>query len=372
VRADAVVVGGGVIGAAVAWSLARGGASVVLVERDEIGAHASRAAAGMLAPISESLGEGALFELGCESLARLEADVAELRALSGIDPELVRSGVLRVASEHEAPELRAQAERLAGAGCVWLDRPEVAKLAPGLSSHFTGALHCARESHVEPLRLTRAFAGAAARRGAKLMPRTEVLGVLRAEGRAIGVATTAGEIHAHDVVLCTGAWSARVGAWIGAQVPVTPVRGQMLALESASVDGGPILWSERAYLVPRPDGELRVGATVEHAGFDARPTAEGTAQLLAGALELLPELRAAALVRVWAGLRPGSPDELPLVGANPALPGSWLAAGHYRNGILLSALTGAALASEILDGRRLPGLEAFDPARHSRQNPPRP
>jgi len=369
VRADAVVVGGGVIGAAVAWSLARGGASVLLVERDEIGAHASRAAAGMLAPISESLGGGALFELGCESLARLEADVEELRALSGIDPELVRSGVLRVAREPEAAELRAQAERLAAAGCAWLDRTELAKLAPGLASHFVGALHCARECHVEPLRLTRAFAGAAVRCGAKLLPHTEVLGVLRAGGRAIGVTTTAGEIRAHDVVLCTGAWSARVGGWIGAQVPVTPVRGQMLALESAGDHGGPILWSDRAYLVPRPDGELRVGATVEHAGFDARPTAEGAARLLAGALELLPELRAAALVRVWAGLRPGSPDALPLVGASPALPGSWLAVGHYRNGILLSALTGAALASEILDRRRLPGLEAFDPARHSRQNP---
>jgi glycine oxidase len=368
---DAVVVGGGAIGASIAWALARGGASVALVERDEIGAHASSAAAGMLAPISESLGRGPIYSLGLASLDRLEREVAELRELSGVDPELVRSGLLRIAAPDEADTRRARAAELASAGCSWLEPGELAKLAPGIASGFAGALHSTREGHVDGLRLTRAYAGAAQRRGAALQRGVEAHGLLRDGARAAGVVTSAGEIPAGATILCTGAWARRASDWLGFEVPVEPVKGQMLALDAPTVRGGPILWSRDVYAVPRNDGELRIGATVEHAGFDARPTAAGTASLLDGAFALVPELRGAALLRVWAGLRPGTPDELPLVGAVPGVPGAWLAAGHYRNGILLAALTGAAIASEVLDGRRLPGLEAFDPARYSRENPAR-
>jgi len=369
--ADALVVGGGVIGAAVAWRLARAGAAVTLLERDEIGAHASAAAAGMLAPISESLGSGAIFSLGRDSLARLEAELGELRELSGVDPELVCSGVLRVAAADEADALRARAEALAAFGCSWLDARELEKRAPGLAPGCAGALYSASEAHVDGRRLARAYAGAAERRGAELVRGVEVLGLLRDGARVVGVRTSRGDWPAHDVVLCSGAWASRAGDWLGSAVPVAPVKGQMLALEPSAPRGGPILWSRDVYLVPRRDGELRVGATVEHAGFDARPTAAGIARLLAGACALAPALRDAALVRVWAGLRPGTPDELPLVGAALAAPGAWLAVGHYRNGILLAALTGAALASELLDGVRLPGLDAFDPARFARENPSR-
>jgi glycine oxidase len=369
--ADVAVVGGGVIGAACAWSLARRGASVVLLERDAVGAHASGAAAGMLAPIAESWGAGPIFAAGLESLRLLEADAGELRALSGIDPELVRSGVLRVATEPEADALRGHARALEPAGCAWLDAHELRKLEPGIAERFVGALHSPREGHVDPARLTRAYAGAAQRRGARIETGVEVTGLLCEGARVIGVRTAAGDVPAHDTILCTGAWAGRAGDWLGVSVPVSPVKGQMLALDAAGRRGGPILWSDAVYLVPRLDGELRVGATVERAGFDARPTAEGAAALLGGALALVPELRAATLLRVWAGLRPGSPDELPLIGAAPGVAGAWLAAGHYRNGILLAALTGAALAAEILDGRRLPGLDPFDPARHRRENPTR-
>jgi len=337
--ADALVIGGGVIGAAVAWRLARAGAAVALVERDEIGAHASGAAAGMLAPISESLGDGAIFSLGQESLARLEAELDELRELSGVDPELVRSGVLRVAASDEEDALRARAQSLAASGCSWVDTRELEKREPVLAAGLAGALFSAREAHVDGRRLARAYAGAAERRGASIARGVEVRGLLREGARVAGARTSQGDWRAHDVVLCTGAWARSASDWLGTDVPVAPVKGQMLALEPVAPRGGPILWSRDVYLVPRRDGELRVGATVERAGF--------------------------------AGLRPGTPDDLPLVGAAPGAPGAWLAAGHYRNGILLAALTGAALASEILEGARLPGLDAFDPARFARENPTR-
>ncbi|HXX47615.1 MAG TPA: FAD-dependent oxidoreductase, partial [Myxococcota bacterium] len=293
----------------------------------------------------------------------------ELGELSGVDPELVRSGVLRIARADEAEVLRARAASLAAFGCSWLDAHELAKREPALAPGYAGALHSAREAHVDGRRLARAYAGAAERRGAAIARGVEVLGLLRDGKRVVGARTSQGDWPAHDVVLCTGAWARRAGDWLDLPVPIAPVKGQMLALEPAAPRSGPILWSRDVYLVPRRDGELRVGATVERAGFDARPTAAGVAQLLAGACALVPALRDAALARVWAGLRPGTPDELPLVGAAPDAPGAWLAAGHYRNGILLAALTGAALASEILDGVRLPGLGAFDPARFARENP---
>jgi glycine oxidase len=185
------------------------------------------------------------------------------------------------------------------------------------------------------------------------------------------VRTGAREIHAHDVILCTGAWARHAERWLGSAIPVDPVKGQMLALDGSEPHGGPILWGEGAYIVPRRNGQLRIGATVEHVGFDARPTAAGVAALLDGAFAIAPALRSCAFVETWAGLRPGTPDHLPLVGRAPGLSGAWLAVGHHRNGILLAALTGRALAGEILDGQRWPGLSAFDPARASLQNPGR-
>jgi len=368
---DVVVIGGGVIGASVACALARGGASVVLIERDDLGAHASRAAAGMLAPITESLARGPIFTLGLESLSLLEHELDELRELSGVDPELTRSGILRVAHAAEAPALRAHAAALAELGCAWVDGAELRKRDARLAPELAGALHSPREGHVDAYLLTRAYAGAAVRRGATVRRDTEALGLLRVDDRIVGVRTSAGEIPAHDVILCTGAWARHASDWLGVPIPVDPVKGQMLALDGGEPHGGPILWGDGAYIVPRRNGQLRIGATVEHVGFDARPTAAGVATLLAGAFAIAPALRTATFVETWAGLRPGTRDHLPLVGRVPGLEGAWLAVGHHRNGILLAALSGRALAREILDGARWPGLDAFDPARASLQNPSR-
>jgi glycine oxidase len=353
---DAVVVGGGVIGAAVAWSLARAGLAVTLLERGELAGQASSVAAGMLAPITESPEGGTLRRAGAASLALFPALVAELRAATGIDAELVGSGCLRVAGD--AAEAEALAAR-AGEDLAWLDAGEVARFAPGVGC-VHGALFCAREGHVRSPLLARAFAAGAAASGARIQTGVAVRGLLRAGARIRGVATSAGDRPAGLVVLCPGSFAAECAAWLpGARIPVEPVRGQIVALECA----GPrcIVWGPGAYLVPRRDGSLVVGATVERVGFDASVTAAGVESLLAAARALLPETAAARFLGASAGLRPDTPDHLPLIGPFAGADGLVLATGHYRNGVLLAPLTGQLVADGVLGkGWSEP---AFDPAR---------
>ena len=367
---DAVVVGGGVVGAAVAWSLARAGLAVTLLERGALAGEASAVAAGMLAPLAESEDDGPLRRAGLASLARFAALAAELRERTGIDVELVESGCLRVpADDAEAAVLRRAAARDAALGVSYLAAREVERLAPGLAEGLAahGALFSAREAHVRSPLLARALAAGAASLGTKLESGVAVRGLLRDGARVRGVETSAGPRPADCVVLCPGSAAAECAAWLGpgARLPVEPVRGQILALEPPAGAVPPcLLWGRDAYLVPRRDGTLAVGATVERAGFDARVTAEGVATLLAAARALVPALADARFVSAAAGLRPDTPDHLPLVGAWPGLDGLALATGHYRNGVLLAPLTGEWVADALLGkGWAEP---AFDPARFAR------
>jgi glycine oxidase len=358
---DAVVIGGGVIGCATAFELARAGADVLLLERDTIGAHASSAAAGMLAPLAESEGSDPLLQLGVRAQRELVERIPELIELSGLDPGLSHCGALRVADPSRATALRAAAQALRAHGCSWLEPEELYKREPRLARGFAGALWSPREACLDAALLTRAFAAAALRRGAELREGSPVHGLVRSGGRIAGVRCAAGVIAAGAVVLCTGAWAD--GACAGSALPVEPVRGQMLAIETPVPPPGAILWGDGAYLVPRSDGTLRIGATVERVGFDARVTAGGIAALLAGASALLPDVRDCRFLRAWAGLRPATPDQLPLVGPCPGQPGLWLGVGHHRNGILLSALTARALSAGVLGSGWPAGLIALDPQR---------
>jgi glycine oxidase len=361
---DAVVVGGGVIGAAVAWTLARAGLAVTLLERGTLAGEASGVAAGMLAPLSESHEAGALTRAGLASLALFPALVEELRDATGIDAELDRSGCLRVpADEAEAEALLARADDERR----WLDAREVRRLAPGLVHEGRGALFAPREAHVRSALLTRAFAAGAALRGARLETGVAAHGLLRDGARVCGVASSAGERPAGAVVLCPGPFAAACAAWLGedARIPVEPVRGQLVQL-APEPGAAPrtIVWGRDVYLVPRRDGSLVAGATVERVGFDARVTAEGVAALLAAARSLLPALAGARFLGAAAGLRPDTPDHLPLVGPWPDAAGLVLAAGHYRCGVLLAPLTGRLVADGILGkGWAEP---AFAPSRFAR------
>jgi glycine oxidase len=353
---DAVIVGGGVIGLACAWRLAQRGAGVALVEKSPGLGGATRVAAGMLAPVGElAFGEPELLKLTLEAAELYPGFVEEVEAASGLPTGYTACGALHVALDRdEAAELRRvhELQRSLGLGAEWLPPRRCRELEPGLTPSFNGGVHAAGEATVDPRALAKALAAAARAERARVSYGAEVVEGLFDSERLAGVRTADGEeLRAAAVILATGAWSGCT-EWLPehARPPVRPVKGQILELRTR--DGAApctrIVASERVYLVPRPDGRLIAGATVEEQGFDTAPTAGGVHELLREAYRLLPEVAEMELVEATAGLRPGTPDNLPRVGRAP-LDGLVWAAGHYRNGILLAPLAANTIA-ELLEG----------------------
>ncbi len=361
---DAIVVGGGAIGSAIAWTLAREGVVVTLLERGELADEASGAAAGMLAPLLEAESDGPFLRHGLRALAGFPKLAETLRAQSGIDPEHHASGLIVAASdEREATVLRERAARLAGHGVRWLDGAAARDLEPALAEDTRGALFSPREAHVRSPLLVRAYAEAARRLGARIEEGVPVRGLLREGARITGVVTHAGERAAGCVVVAAGCGSVEVAAWADPSVrlPVTPVRGQIVSLDQPHPPLSRIVVGGGVYRVPKADGSIVVGATEEHVGFDRRVTAGGLATLLAAAPRAVPALASAGFRRAWAGLRPETPDHLPIVGPLPSVDGLLVATGHHRNGVLLSAVTAELVRGELLgDGATEP---AFLPER---------
>ena len=366
-----MVVGGGVAGCAVAFTLAREGLSVRLVERDELAGHASGAAAGMLAPVGEAGEPGSLRTLGLESLRLFPGLCDEVRMLSGIDAEYEASGLLRVAVDEAAADRLRKCLHESGAGALgleWLDADEAQRAEPGLAHALAGALWSPSEAHVRSPLLARGLAAAAHALGAEVEVGTHVLGLTWQADRVTGVRTSRGERRAGHVVVCTGCWAGELAEWLPHDVaafrpPIEPVRGQILSLDSPPRRLRSIVWGDDTYIVPKRDGSVVVGATEERVGFDCRVTASGMAELLAAAPRLVPELANVRFREGWAGLRPGSPDGLPGVGPVPATRGLSVAIGHARNGVLLSPLTGRIVADAILGKERSQAAEVLDPAR---------
>jgi glycine oxidase len=365
---DVVVVGGGVIGLCCAWRLAQGGARTVVLDRAEPPAGATRVAAGMLAPIGElAFGEPELLRMTIAAAEVYPGFVAELEAVSGLGSGYARHGALHVALDRdEASELRRvhDLQRSLGLGAEWLPPRRCRELEPGLTPSFNGGVHAPEEAAIDPRRMTAALLAALAGEGVEVRGGTDVVAPILDGERLEGVRTGTGEeLRAGHVVLATGAW-AGAESWLpeAACPPVRPVKGEILELRSP--DGAApcerIVASERVYLVPRPDGRLIVGATTEERGFDATVTAGGVHELLREAYRLLPDVAEMELVEAMAGLRPGTPDNLPLIGPG-ALDGLILACGHYRNGILLAPITGEAVAGMLANEPFPESLAAAQP-----------
>lgn len=403
---DAVFVGGGVIGLASAWRAAQRGARVLVLERAVPPAGATNVAAGMLAPVGElAFGERLLLELTLASGA-LWADFAAAVEAAGGEPTGFRQcGALHVALDRdEAGELRRRhdLQQELGLEAEWLTPTRCRELEPGLVPNFVGGVLAGAEGSVDPRALAGALVAALRAAGGELRTGTEVVDGIWDGARLVGVRTAPSvvdrqvlgdptatqpsvlgnpvgdkgqrvDVRADAVVLCAGAWSGQA-AWLPeeARPPVRPVRGQTVELRPRAGEGPPaarIVVSERVYLVPRPDGRLIAGATQEERGFDTVVTAGGVHEMLREAYRVLPDVAEMEFVGTIAGLRPGTPDNLPIVGRG-AVDGLVLATGHFRNGILLTPLTADAVAATLAGAEPPAAIAAAAPMRSSLVPPP--
>lgn len=365
--ADAVVIGGGLVGCAIARELAIRRLTVVLVERGQTGCEASAAAAGFISPQADFANDGPLFRLGLASRAAYPRWVRAVTRESGLDPALRRQGVVWVATT--AADARALGARMRwqqrlGLRARRLSARGARMLVPGLGTGFAGAGFFPDDLSVDNERLAVAAALAARRAGVRITEGVAVRGVLARGGRVVGVRTDGGVQAAPIVVNAAGAWASAIALPRGATAPaVAPVRGQMVVLSGMQRMVGRPVHATDVYLAPRPDGRLLVGSTYERVGFDKRPTAHGVRSLLAAAERLVPSIAAATVLGAYAGLRPGNSDGLPVVGADGEVSGLWYACGLYRNGILLAPAVAGALADLVVDGATAWPIAALAPSR---------
>jgi glycine oxidase len=373
-RPRVVVIGAGVIGLGIAWRLA-GRATVTVFDRGKAGSGATHAAAGMLAACCEAEpGEEALVALGRESQARWPAFAEEIKLATGIDVELRDEGTLLLALTADDQATIAhhlEFQRRLNLPLEWLSAAATRAREPHLAGKIAGALFSPQDHQVDNRKLVRALRIAAESVGATICEDRPVKEVIVQGGRAKGIALEDGTIAAADiVVLAAGAWSRGIGGVPpDRRPPIRPVKGQMLALrmDASAPLLSHVLWAPGVYLVPRRDGRLIVGGTVEEKGFDDTITAGGMLTLLEAAWRAIPAIEELPIDEVWVGHRPGSRDDAPILGLGP-LDGLFYATGHHRNGILLAPVTADAMARLILDNIIDPairpfGLERFLPAR---------
>jgi glycine oxidase len=355
-----IVVGGGIVGCATAYELAKAGCAVTLLERATPGAEASGAAAGMLAPLGEASGT-AFRELAVESW-KLYPDVArELRERTGIDVEHVTRGTiypLYTAADVREAEARTRWARDREFVVEAWDAAELRMREPALSPRVAGAMFVPADHWVNNQRLVVAYAQAAVAAGVALITGASVSRVIVEDGHARGVLAEGERYEADAVLLAAGAWTAALVASFGGRLPVEPRRGQMIALAHVPPVVSHCIHGEEAYLVPRPSGELLIGATVERVGFRRAVTALGVAGLLAAAMDLVPALASLPISRTWYGFRPWAPDNRPILGPWPGIDGLWIATAHFRNGILLAPITAQLMTCWITRGR--PSLDVAD------------
>jgi glycine oxidase len=374
-RADVAIVGAGIVGMSIAWRAAQQGHTVTLLERGRAGAGTSHVAAGMLAPVAEAeFGDGGrrLLSLGLAAVERWPGFARELEDASGLPTGFTSAGTLLVAGdEDEAAELERQLElrRSLGLAVESLRPSHAREREPALAPTLRAALEAPQDHSVDPRLVLAALREACVRAGVELREGCEVAAVEIVNGGCRGLRVhDRGLIEAGKVVLAAGPWSGEIdGLPAPARVPVRPVKGQILRLRDPAGPGllTRVLRFGGGYVVPRGDGHYVLGATVEERGFETTPTAGGVYELLREAREILPGIAELEIEEISVGLRPGTPDNVPVIGPSGVDRLIW-ATGHYRNGILLGPLTGDLVVGLLAGGRNSEHdelLKAADPAR---------
>jgi glycine oxidase len=363
-RFDAVIAGGGLIGGSIALELARAGLRVGLFDRQEPGQEASWAGAGILSPAPESAAMISLVPVAKASMAIYPEFVRMVEETSGQSVGYRPKGTLQAIFMRDAREELSTVIALhhgLGLKAEPLRADDARELEPALSEELEAAVLRPEEASVDNRALTQAVLEAARRSGVQFFAGSEVEAVWREGSRCLGLHLKNEKIEAQWTVIAAGCFSANIEG-VAAFAPVRPAKGQMIALRADHLNIERVLWSEKIYLVPRNDGRVLAGATVEYAGFEKGLTAGGLEKILAGALELAPGLANARVEETWAGLRPDSPDHLPILGPTD-LDGLLIATGHFRGGILLAPITAQLVREWVTQQRVSVDWDRFSPMR---------
>lgn len=356
-----VVIGAGVVGLLSAYSLATSGVSITMLDRVGAGQESSWAGGGIVSPLYPWRYSAAVTALAHWSQGFYPGLGEQLLASTGIDPEVYVTGLYWLDLPDEAEAL-AWAER-EGRELLAVDVAQVREHVSALGDGFTRALHMPGVANVRNPRLVQALRAELERlSNVRLVEHCAVQGFLRDEGRICGVETSDSLIQADQVVLTAGAWSGELLAKLGLALPVEPVKGQMILYKCADDFLPSMVLASGRYAIPRKDGHILVGSTLEYAGFDKTPTDEALASLQASAVALLPALADAEVVGHWAGLRPGSPEGIPYIGEVPECPGLWLNCGHFRNGLVLAPASCQLLADLMLGREPIVDPAPYAPA----------
>lgn len=357
-----VVVGGGVIGLLSAFELAHAGAYVTLLDIYDVGRESSWAGGGIVSPLYPWRYSTAVTALAHWSQDFYPGFGQRLLDETGVDPEVYVTGLYWLDLDDDAEAL-AWAQR-EGCPLFSVDVAEAYQQVPVLGGGFKRAIHMPGVANVRNPRLVKALRAALlAMPNVELREHCPVTGFIQEEGRICGVTTADGEIRAERVVLAAGAWSGELLRTLGLELPVEPVKGQMILYKCAEDFLPSMVLAKGRYAIPRRDGHILIGSTLEYAGFDKTPTDKALESLKASAEELLPALKDAEVVGHWAGLRPGSPEGIPFIGEVPSHPGLWLNCGHFRNGLVLAPASCQLLVDLMLEREPIIDPAPYTPAR---------
>jgi len=367
---EVLIIGAGVIGCSIAYFLRKKGIDVLVLEKNHIGSQASSAAAGLLAPIRPLAKEDDYRRFLLEGIKRLPALVPELEECSSIDIEYRLTGTLRVLPHEKVKPVSdwVVSYQQAGFHVEMLSPDEAYKREPQLFPEVSAAVAIAEEGQVNPINLTLAYARTAKVLGATFCEHCEVVGLQRsANDKVLAVQTAQGEVlSCNHLIIAAGAWSACCSQWLHWSPPIFPLRGQIVALQQPPnpihhiiFDEG--LFDEDIYIAPKLNNDLIIGATKAEVGFDTSVTAEEILHLLDVGTRLVPALRQCSILRMWAGLRPKTVHSRPILGAVPGLANVSIASGHGGFGVMLSAITGEALAEQVATGSVPDIIRPFQP-----------